>query len=221
MATVSRLTFWLITALAVITPFRAGEGKNDPVKANNPKEAKEKLLASGQLIGRVVGFDRDRQLLTLDVTLRYLVPNVEALARQVELRKQLAEALGIADAAERLDRVREVRNDMIANQAELLSVEEQEVTLTLPTAEDLTTRVLEPPPAFDDKGKYRRYTAKELKELKGPGNLPGYHADPADIQNDQTVRVYLARRAPPKLVKKGEAAPQPFVSMLLILAQPE
>jgi hypothetical protein len=34
-------------------------------------------------------------------------------------------------------------------------------------------RSLQPPVAFDDKGNVKKYTAQELKEMRGDGKLPG------------------------------------------------
>src|SRR5206468_1383639 len=44
----------------------------------------------------------------------------------------------------------------------------------LQAADDIKVRIPKPPPAFDDKGRPKKYSEKELRELKGPGNLPGY-----------------------------------------------
>ena len=46
----------------------------------------------------------------------------------------------------------------------------------LPVADDVKVRLPSPPPATDEKGNPKRYTAKELKALKGPGNEWGYSA---------------------------------------------
>lgn len=61
-------------------------------------------------------------------------------------------------------------------------------------AEDMKVRLKKPPADFDDKGNIKKYTAAELKELKGPNpSLPGYQADLPDLKVGQTVQVSLGR----------------------------
>ena len=51
------------------------------------------------------------------------------------------------------------------------------------------------PPVYNDKGKPRKYTKAELKELKGPNkNLVGYTASFDNLRPNQKVRVYLAKQ---------------------------
>ena len=56
----------------------------------------------------------------------------------------------------------------------------------------MKVRLAQPPEAFDDKGNIKKYTAKELKELKGPDNLPGYTGTLDDVKTNQLVLVSLA-----------------------------
>jgi hypothetical protein len=100
----------------------------------------------------------------------------------------------------------------------------------LPAADDLKVRVLYPPPATDEKGNPKRYTAKELKALKGPGNEWGYTADFDSLKPGQTVRFYLkwpkpaGKQAPrqPNATKGAEPtdAAKPVIATIHILAQP-
>jgi hypothetical protein len=95
-------------------------------------------------------------------------------------------------------------------------------------AEDIKVRTINPPPVYDEKGKPRRHTPKELKELKGEGNLPGYTADLNALKANQTVIVYYS---PPKKKasgKKGEDLDKdaledskPRARMVVILAEPK
>jgi hypothetical protein len=99
---------------------------------------------------------------------------------------------------------------------------EQDVPVKL--AEEVKVRTLVLPEAFDDKGYPRRYTADELKELKGPGNLPGYTATMGDLKTGQYLRVYLVRKvpaAPAKDVKEKTPPAAPEVSVVVIVAQPQ
>jgi hypothetical protein len=97
-------------------------------------------------------------------------------------------------------------------------------------ADDLKVRVPYPPPATDERGNPKKYTAKELKELKGAGNEWGYSADFDSLKPGQTVRFYLKRPKPPvkqparkpnatKETDSAEAA-KPVIATIHILAQP-
>ena len=59
---------------------------------------------------------------------------------------------------------------------------------------EVSVRYLEPPQAYDDKGNLKKYTAAELKEMKGKNpDLPGYQADFDKLQPGQTVRVHAGQ----------------------------
>ncbi len=100
----------------------------------------------------------------------------------------------------------------------------------LPAADDVKVRLPSPPPATDEKGNPKRYTAKELKALKGPGNEWGYSADFDSLKPGQTVRFYLkwpkpsAKQPPRQSGTKKEPnavdAAQPVIATIHILVQP-
>ncbi|MCS6851118.1 MAG: hypothetical protein NZ700_08130 [Gemmataceae bacterium] len=100
-------------------------------------------------------------------------------------------------------------------------------TIELEMVEDVKVRLLNPPPAFDDKGQVKKYTAKELAELKGPDKrLPGFTGAVADLRPNQTVSVSLVRPAVPAKPpsKKDKDAlppemPKPKVAMVVIVAE--
>jgi hypothetical protein len=196
------------------------DDKPSAKKPDAKKDAREKLIATGQLFGRLTAVDGSARTLTLEVTLQIPVPNEEAVARRAELAQELLEALAIPDPAERLERVREVRTALVENAANLYTIEEQQQMIPLQGVDELQVRVLKLPPVYNDKGRPRRYTVKELRELKGSGNAPGYRADLDDLREGQVVRVTLARKKAP--LKKGEAEEQSLlVTLVVILAEPE
>jgi hypothetical protein len=108
--------------------------------------------------------------------------------------------------------------------------------LELYAADNLKVRRLNPPLEFDEKGRVKRYTRKELQDLKGPDpKLLGYEADFDSLKPDQVVRVTLARkkqagqRPEPKPRGKGKEKGEPDdppepekpqVTMVLILREP-
>jgi hypothetical protein len=114
-----------------------------------------------------------------------------------------------------------------------LQVTMQAKDYELQTTEDLKVRLSRPPAQFDDKGKVKKYTAKELREMRGPDHkLPGYTGEFSDLQTEQVVQVTLVRpkgekpvRPVAKPKKKDSDADWgkndlPLVSMIVVVADP-
>ena len=80
---------------------------------------------------------------------------------------------------------------------EIYSLKEVEMR----AAENCKVRAMAPPIEFDDKGRLKTYTQKELKELRGTSKLPGYPADFDRLSAGQMITVYLAK---PPAKEKGE-----------------
>jgi len=81
------------------------------------------------------------------------------------------------------------------------------------TIDDVKVRTKNPPVAYDDKGNKKKYTPKELKELKGDSKLPGYTAGFEDLKTNQIVEITLVRK------KSDKNAKQPLASVILIANQ--
>jgi hypothetical protein len=100
----------------------------------------------------------------------------------------------------------------------------------LEMADSVKIRSTHPLQQFDDKGNIKkRFTPKELKELKGDERLPGYSAELTDLHPGQTVSVKLARVRPAKPTDappaaktgggaKGHVAPRVVVTQIMISA---
>jgi hypothetical protein len=71
-------------------------------------------------------------------------------------------------------------------------------------ADNIRVRTWGPPLDYDEKGNVKKYTKKELKELKGPENLPGYKAEYEALHAGQVVTVYLARKEPNPVPKSAK-----------------
>jgi hypothetical protein len=93
-----------------------------------------------------------------------------------------------------------------------LQVGKQDVKVM--TIDDVKIRTKNPPVAYDDKGNKKKYTAKELKELKGDSKLPGYSAEFNDLKQNQVVEVSLVRK------KSDKGSKQPLAGVILIVTQP-
>ena len=61
-----------------------------------------------------------------------------------------------------------------------------DVCSLIQASEDVVVRMARPKDDFDEKGKPKKYTKKELAELRGTDKkLPGYKAEFGDISTDQ------------------------------------
>jgi hypothetical protein len=88
-------------------------------------------------------------------------------------------------------------------QKSLVPAKMEDIELLL--KDDVKIRQANPPEAFDDKGRPKKYTIKELKELKGDDlKSPGYPADFSDLINQSIVNVTLMQK-PQKPVRGGNS----------------
>jgi hypothetical protein len=188
-----------------------------------------KMVKAGQLVGKIVGVYESKKAIRLQVA--YLVPklNIGALNAYQQAQLRYQQALLKRDAGG----ARNAQVQMMQQQRNLYNYERKTKDYELTAIDDVVVRLSKPPEQFDEKGKVKRLTRKELKELKGDPKLPGYKAEFGDVQQDQMVQVNLVKKkdAPrprPKKKKKGEDADEPDpladhmpkVSMILILQQP-
>jgi len=106
---------------------------------------------------------------------------------------------------------------LVAQQGGKLPADYKEVIDTkdveMKMADNADVRLLNLPTEFDDMGKVKKYTEKELQEKKGKKrNLPGYEAKVDDLKANQKVKVTLARvypkPAPKETTKPDEAKPE-------------
>jgi hypothetical protein len=73
---------------------------------------------------------------------------------------------------------------------------------------DMIVRLMYPPLQYDDKGFPKKYTADELKALKGDNpKLIGYNGDTNDLKTGLQVKVYVVKDPPP--AKENPKADKP------------
>ena len=107
------------------------------------------------------------------------------------------------------------------------NVAQQKVDLRFRASADVAVRLARPPDKFDDKGNPQKYTQKELKDMRGPGNVPGFAGDFDSLGNGQIVQLFLKTRkdlgrltTSEPIGKKDSPDPKRFVSMIYVLQQP-
>jgi hypothetical protein len=217
-------------ALALPAVLLTGSLPGAPPKADDKDldKTSPKMLKAGELVGKIAAINESKKSLRVKIT--YALPklNVGEYNALVQAQRQYAVAVAKRD----YNGARNAQLQMALHQAKLYTYENKTYELEVATVEDVVVRNNKPPEQFDEKGKPKKYTKAELKELKGPNpKLPGYTAEFSDIQQDQLVRFHLvkqkgARPVKPKPKGKDKDAELdlegnlPQASMIVILAQP-
>jgi hypothetical protein len=142
------------------------------------------------------------QLPKSNKALTNLTKDVQKVSR---LQQQVANAKKPQDQVKRLQELQHAvaQLQLQATRAnldlqQLFKVVTNKKDIDFHAAEDVKVRTLNPPVTFDDKGNVKKYTAAELKELKGKdSNLPGYESSFDQLQTGQVLKVTLARTKEP------------------------
>ncbi len=210
----------LFVVLALVIPAAAADKSKLPA---DKKEAAAKMVAAGTLRGRVANVEGAKKTLTLEITLTYAAPNPGAMASLANLEQQYA-------AARDLGTRRSLLIQMAQQQAQMVTIKHEKQSLDIEASDDIVVRAANPPVQFDDKGNVKKYTAKELKALKGDNpKLPGYESDFDSLRPDQIVEVRLVKpkdqprpRATNKDADKDALTEtsKPVATMIIILADP-
>ena len=159
-------------------------------------ESKKKLFASGKIAGKLTQVEGTSKYLTVQVTVKIQKPNLQALQSISNLQAQMAQASQRRD----LNRVLDLQRQLA--QQRPYSLEDFHHKIELHAADDMKVRMFTLPLEYDDKGKPRKYTAKELADLKEDPKLPGYKADYENLRVGQEVEVTFLR---PKTTPKPRA----------------
>lgn len=222
-----------VATLAVLLPAFAADEKTETKES---RAAREKLLGSSKpFLAKLLQVEGSQKYLTVDITVQTPLPNLDAQRNLLNLQQQLLDAQRESTPLSRARRIRDLSIEMEKNKRNLVTMREEHQRLELQAADDMKVRTMILPLEYDDKGKPKKLTQKELKELKGPdAKLPGYAATFDDLKAEQIVEVYLARpktTAPPvrSRVKDSKdkdvdpAAPEsdkPVVIMIVIHKEP-
>lgn len=186
------------------------------------KESAEKTIRAGVVSGKVMAVIEDKKTIRIQVTFRVPKLNPGALQSIANAQNQLAQANSVQAMIN-------AQNALAQAEASLYQWQNVQKDYELTTAEDAKIRMANPPAQFDDKGRLKRYTKKELKELKGDDKLPGYPAEFSDLKQDQIVQVTLMKKkdAPRGPVRRGKDVDPdllsenlPQMSMIMIVYEP-
>jgi len=203
-----------LLALAVLLPVHADDKKPDAGKmAGDKKEATNKLIAAGEVTGKVVNVESAKKTFTIQFPVQYAVPNPNTPSIMLQIaqqQQQMAASRNVQDAQSHAIEIAKLQSQLIQAKTENVS---WDIVLT----DDGKVRVTDPPPTFDDKGNPKKYTREELKQLKGDPKLPGYAAEFDDLRQEQVVTVSLARKKETKPKGKDELEENKYLATMVVI----
>jgi hypothetical protein len=196
----------LLLVFALVSALRAAdEPKNDPSKS---------LRSAGEITGKLTQIDSTGKGLRVQIQVQ--VPNPQAAYNLQQAQIRLARA---RNPQERFNAQRDIQQQ----QANLYRTQNKDLDFQM--ADDVKVRMKNPPVAFDEKGNPKKYTAKELKELKGDDKGPGYPAEIDALKPGQFVTVTVkvkkdaGRPKPMKDDDFGAADNRPIATQVMIVAE--
>jgi hypothetical protein len=206
----------LLLALAFILPTRAADDKKtDDKKTDKPGD---KLVNKTDLNGKLVHVEGAGKGFRVQVQVPKLDQNVVNTINN--LKGQLART-----NPRDFNQIANLERQITQNQAKMYTSQGKDVDID--PGEDMKVVSKNPPVAFDDKGKIKKYTAKELAELR---DAPGSHYFKADfdsLKNGQLVTVTVGWKKDSKPPKPGQekdpdwlAENKPIAIKIIIVAEP-
>lgn len=199
------LTIGMI-ALPLCAADEKGEKKPAEAKKDNP------YVNVGQLVGVIESVEESKRSLRIDMKKKMVDPI--AKDAYVEAMKALRKARTQQERIAAAQQVQSAQMKLYTN------------VLELQTTDDVVVRVAQPPAQFDEKGRVKKYTAKELRELKGNTKLPGYSGEFSNLRQRQIVQVTLVKKKEAMRARgaKGKDADTgllndnlPMVGMVIVL----
>jgi hypothetical protein len=206
----------------------------DKDKDKTKEVTSEKMIRMGVLVGKVAAIYEDKRMIRLQVTVPVSRLNPGALLNVQQAQLQMAQARARRDPVA----MRQAQISLAMAQASLYTVERINQDVELQALDEVVVRTASPRQEFDEKGKIKRLTRAELKEMKGDPKMPGFKAEFGDVTTDQIVQVSLVKKKPTGPVKKAKPKPKgkakdgdaepvdllgenlPQISMIMILMDP-
>lgn len=192
-------------------------------KKISDKDSAEKQVKAGVVVGQIVSLVADKKTIRLKVVWKIPQITADALNAIANAQNQVAQAnspQALVQATQNLAKAK----------AEAVTYADVPKEYELSAADNMRVRNANPPPNFDSKGRPKRYTNKELRELRGTEKLPGFPADFGDLKAEQTVKVTLMKKkgsTRARAKKNKDAVPDllesnlPKMSLIVILSDPK
>jgi hypothetical protein len=206
----------LLLALTLVLPTRAADDKKTDDKKTD--KAGDKLVHKMDLNGKLVHVEGAGKGFRIQIQVPKL--DMNAVNNLNNLKAQLARANprdfnGIAN----------LERQIAQAQTKLYTQQNQDVDIE--PADELKVVAKNPPIAFDDKGNKKKYTAKELAELRDEPKSPYFKADFDSLKNGQYVTVTVGWKKDTTKPKPGQekdpawlADNKPIATKILIVAEP-
>jgi hypothetical protein len=225
----------LLVPVMLLTGPLLGADKKDADKdkdkdADKPAKASDQWVKAGVVSGKVMAVYEDKRKLRIQVVIPYMKLNPGALNSMQQAQLSMARATTIQARLQ-------AQMQMQQAQATLYTVDKVTKEVEVQALDEVVVRTARPREQFDEKGRVKKFTKAEMKELKGPDpKVPGYKAEFGDVTADQVLQCTIVRKkgapapkAPKVKVKKGKDAEDlgdaladdtPTVSMIMIVAEP-
>jgi len=180
----------VLVLCVAFTARAADDKKKDDAKIDAKKAEEDKFVSLGRLDGILKKSGGSGAGITVSVEL--ILPDPNAQIAQLQQQIALAQAMTIRNPLQRQQQLVAIMQQMRNGQNAFIR---KTVDVDVEPLDDMIVRTMFLPEQFDDKGKPKKYTAKELKELRGPDpSLPGYTADNDSLKNGDLVTLYLVRK---------------------------
>jgi hypothetical protein len=175
--------------LFLAAPALAADAKTDDTKAT-----KDKVTPTAKFLAKLLKANSSDKTLTVQLTQSVVVADRYQAGRILYWQARLLDAQRDRNPKNRLKRTAEAENWIVYHQARLYRRLDQHQNLDLQAVDDVQVRVLQLPPVHDEKGKPKKPTADELKELKGPDpKAPGYIANFGNLKPGQIVEITIGK----------------------------
>jgi hypothetical protein len=160
-----------------------------------PKEKPPKVVYGKTFVATLTQVASNSQKdFAVEISYKYLAPNAGALSSLAQIQQQQRQAMLIRNPVQRQQQLAQIAQQLQQAQRNLYQVKEAKQKVDLSAVDDMKIRTLLPPVEYDDSGAIKKYTAKQLRKLKGPGNLPGYPGDWESLRANSIVKIYLAKK---------------------------
>jgi hypothetical protein len=212
--------------------------KKDDKKPDEKKDDKEKLLPAGVVMGKITNLNEEKKTLEVEITHRYQKLNEGEAKAYLDAQAAYQRALlnRQANPQQRAQDIAKATQDMQIHLAKLYTIEKKTQKVEVQLTDEVKIRIPNPPVAFDDDGKAKKYTKAELDKLKGDPKLPGFPAEFGALATGETIQLTLVKKkdakpmnpAPPGVPKPKDLVGEdaladhlPLASMVVVVGVEE
>jgi hypothetical protein len=218
-----RTIFRLAVLLATLALLQGLGPAQDGAPAVDEGPIRAKLLAAQYIEGKIVDLkpDGDNHLLTVQYLHTIKKKADPIAAKKAEFLKIAYDKAVESKFQPAIDKLGAALSQA---QREASGIEEVPIGFSLRIDKDTKLRTMVTP--VDDNGKPKKFTAEEMKKLKGDPRLPGLTASLEEFQSDRKIQFYIDRiKYKPTPAKPKDKSAEPVktiypISMAVILAGP-